>query len=117
MVIRTTEERGRQEAEQAQERRRSDDDDDEEEEELEATSPAAVTAETEKEAISLLAAAWETGSSSVEQPVPDDAVRGYIKEYNGLITELCPEDGTVPEGGRDTGERWLWAIHDAHQAG
>ena len=75
--------------------RGSSDDGDEEEEEVDRL-PAATIAEAEKGAAATLAAAWAANQGGSDTPpVPDDTIRGLIKEYNGLIPELVPADGSV----------------------
>ena len=94
---------GRSEQEQKQEReqeqeRRSDSDDDSGGEQEEIWPAKAITG-TEPEAAQALAAAWaEAQDLSGDVPVPDDEVKGYIKEYNELIPELCPGDGRGSRG-------------------
>ena len=65
-------------------------------EESEETWPAEITTGTEQGAVGALAAVWAAATSdSGEPPVPDGEIRSLIKEYNELIPELCPVDGTV----------------------
>ena len=80
-----------------EEQQDSNGDDDQDEEDDEAEGPAAAIAANEEEAITALADAWAEQGDSEGPPVPDVAVRGFIKEYNALIPELCPKDGTVSE--------------------
>ena len=80
-----------------EEQQDSNGDDDLGKEDDEAEGPAAAIAANEEEAITALADAWAEQGDSEGPPVPDVAVRGFIKEYNALIPELCPKDGTVSE--------------------
>ena len=93
MASRAAEDQGHREEEQQD----SNGDDDLDEEDDEAEGPAAAIAANEEEAITALADAWAEQGGSEGPPVPDVAVRGFIKEYNALIPELCPKDGTVSE--------------------
>ena len=84
------------EMQQDDEQNSSDDERRLQQEEQQVAPPAMAIAGTEQEAVKALAAVWAaTQEGKTSPPIPNEEIRGLIKEYNDIIPEVCPVDGTA----------------------